>query len=122
MNTDLKHFSLFERITSVERTPRGLLAIVDSELLHVEVARGDIRGGCLRTDLTLSKRSAQFRLEAKVPGQGYAEFARQEFRLVFHGATPASVRVDAGTVTSSETGFDVPNQDTSFSLEAELTK
>ncbi|MBW3637231.1 MAG: DUF4968 domain-containing protein, partial [Armatimonadetes bacterium] len=39
---DLQYFSRFERLTSVESTPRGILAHIEGEMLRVDVIRDDI--------------------------------------------------------------------------------
>lgn len=80
-------------------------------------------GAFYRTEFTFSKAGAHLKLEASVAGEGFAEFARREFRLVFHGATPESVRVNGETLAPREekglTTFALPNAGQGFVLEGE---
>lgn len=81
------------------------------------------RGAFLRSDFTLRKNGAQLSLEARVSGEGYTGFARTAFRVVFHGASPASARVNGQPVSprdGQENGFVFPNAGEGFVLEAEL--
>ena len=50
-------------------------------------------------------------------GDGYPEFARERFRLVLHGATPATIRLDGVEVAGHDGRFDVPNAGTGFVAE-----
>jgi len=73
-----------------------------------------------RTTFTLTKAAARLTLRAVVAGHGYAEYARETFHLVFHGASPSAVRVNDQDVLLDQGQFIVPNKATDFLLEAEL--
>jgi alpha-glucosidase len=77
-------------------------------------------GAYYRTTFSLTREATRLTLRAAVVGAGYAEFARQAFQLVFHGASPAVVRVNEQDVPSHDGQFIVPNAATSFRLDAEL--
>jgi alpha-glucosidase len=67
------------------------------------------RGQRYRTELTLTRAGNRLELRADVDGGGYPEFAREEFRLVVHGAQPASVRLDGEDVRAVDDAFRLPN-------------
>ena len=67
------------------------------------------RGQRYRTELTLTRTGDLLELRADVDGEGYPEFAREAFRLVVHGAQPASVRLDGEHVLAGDDGFLLPN-------------
>lgn len=77
-------------------------------------------GAYYRTDLTLTRAGNHLTLRATVAGQGYAEFARTAFHLVFHGASPAAVRVDGQVLMAQDGSFVIPNTGSGFELEAEI--
>jgi alpha-glucosidase len=77
-------------------------------------------GAYYRTTFTLTKAATRLTLRAAVVGEGYAEFARQAFQLVFHGTAPTAVRVHDQEVVSEHGRFIIPNTATDFQLEAEL--
>ena len=59
-------------------------------------------------------------LRADVDGDGYPEFAREAFRLVVHGAAPATVRLDGEGVAARDGRFVIPNAGTGFTAEFEV--
>jgi alpha-glucosidase len=67
------------------------------------------RGQRYRTELTLTRTGDRLELRADVDGEGYPEFAREAFRLVVHGAQPASVRLDGEHVLAGDEGFLLTN-------------
>ncbi len=73
-------------------------------------------GAFVRTDFTLRKNGDDVKIEARVAGEGYAEFARREFHMVFHGAAPERVRVDGEEIEAQNGKFVVPNAGRSFRL------
>jgi alpha-glucosidase len=75
-------------------------------------------GAYCRTDFTLRKAGANLTLEGSISGDGYAEFARQEFHVVFHGQVPASVRMNNETLVQQDGRFVLPNAGAGFRLEA----
>lgn len=74
-------------------------------------------GAFVRTYFTLSKNGAGFSLHGRVEGECYPEFARREFQLIFHGAAPATLRINGTPVLPSEGGYSLPNQGTDFLVE-----
>ncbi len=51
-------------------------------------------GARYRTTFDVTRRGSVVTLSAQVEGDGYPEFARTEYHLVIHGATPDTVRID----------------------------
>jgi alpha-glucosidase len=77
-------------------------------------------GAYYRTDFTLVRAGARLTLEATVSGDGYAEFAREAFGLVFHGGLRAGPRVNGQPVAVQDGRYVVLNAGKGFHLEAEL--
>ncbi|MBA3529259.1 MAG: DUF4968 domain-containing protein [Propionibacteriaceae bacterium] len=79
-----------------------------------------LAGARYRTSFEVVLRGDRLTLRAEVDGEGYPEFARQEFRLVVHGATPDSVLL-AGTELRPTAGhFTMPNTGEGFAIELHL--
>ena len=78
------------------------------------------RGQRYRTDLTLTRTGDRLELRADVAGDGYPEFAREAFRLVVHGARPASVRLDGEDVPAVDDAFLLPNTGHGMVVELDL--
>jgi len=77
-------------------------------------------GAYYRTDFILTRTQARLSLRAEVSGDGYAEFARQAFELVFHGPTPQAVQLDGQALQLEHGRAVVPNTGSGFVLDAEL--
>jgi alpha-glucosidase len=78
-------------------------------------------GARYRTSFELTRDGDRLRLRADVEGDGYPEFAREEFHVVIHGAAPATARLGDGTEPRrSEGHFVVPNAGEAFALEFAL--
>lgn len=77
-------------------------------------------GACYRTSLSLGLKNGNLSIQASVRGNGYAEFARKSFTLVFHGAMPNSIELDGKPVHPQNGRFILPNRGTSFTLKARL--
>ena len=76
-----------------------------------------LSGARYRTSFDVVRAGDRVSIRADVTGQGYPEFARESFRLVVHGASPAAIRL-AGLEVSGEDGrFDVINAGTGFVAE-----
>ena len=73
-------------------------------------------GAFYRTEFVLKRVEEEITLEAVVSGNGYPEFARTNFRLVFHGDAGAEITVDGRTYPLEGGGFTLPNRGTGFSL------
>jgi alpha-glucosidase len=73
-----------------------------------------LAGACLRTTFTLARAGGELTLRAEVAGDGYAEFAREAFELVFHGAAPAAVEHAGEQVGVSDGRARVPNAGAAF--------
>jgi alpha-glucosidase len=73
-----------------------------------------------RTEFRLNRQGARLTLEAAASGNGYPEFARTAFRVVFHGATPANVEVGGQSLAPEAGTFVLTNAGEDFVLEAEL--
>jgi alpha-glucosidase len=74
-------------------------------------------GAQLRTTFAVVRSGAELTVTADVAGAGYPEHARQAFRLVVHGAQPATVRLDGDEVRADPGGgFVLPNRGTPFQL------
>lgn len=84
----------------------------------VTFARKD--GAFYRTELTLRRADGEITLEAAVSGAGYPEFARTEFRVVFHGEVGGEVTVDGETRQLTDGRMTLPNRGESFLLRVPL--
>ena len=78
------------------------------------------RGRRYRSELTLTRSGDRLELRADVDGEGYPEFAREAFRLVVHGAQPASVRLDGAGVRAVDGAFLLPNAGQGMVVEIDL--
>ena len=78
------------------------------------------RGRRYRSELTLTRSGDRLELRADVDGEGYPEFAREAFRLVVHGAQPASVRLDGAGVHAVDGAFLLPNAGQGMVVEIDL--
>jgi alpha-glucosidase len=76
-------------------------------------------GAMYRTTFELIRAGSSVRLRAEVSGRGFPEFARREFRLFVHGATP-DVTVDGQLMTATEDYVVIPNAGTGFTAGFEL--
>ncbi|HWT22603.1 MAG TPA: TIM-barrel domain-containing protein, partial [Solirubrobacteraceae bacterium] len=76
-----------------------------------------LEGARHRTTFTVTRRGNAVTVRAEVDGDGYPEFARTAFRLVVHGAAPATVRVDGTDVERRDGRFEIPNAGETFTAE-----
>jgi alpha-glucosidase len=76
-----------------------------------------LSGACFRTTFEVTRAADRVSIRAEVAGDGYPEFARERFRLVLHGATPATIRLAGVEVAADDGGFDLPNAGTGFLVE-----
>jgi len=76
-------------------------------------------GAMYRTTFELIRAGSSVTLRAEVSGRGFPEFARREFRLFVHGATP-DVTVDGQLMTATEDYVVIPNAGTGFTAGFEL--
>lgn len=77
-------------------------------------------GAFYRTDFTLRRAGLRLTVEAAVSGEGYPEFARTAFALVFHGAAPAGVEVGGRPVAAQHGQYRVANTGQAMTIEVEL--
>lgn len=77
-------------------------------------------GAFYRTEFVLRRTGREIALAASVSGQGYGEFARQEFRVIFHGPIEDRIVVSDETFRLEDGKFILPNAGTGFSLRAAL--
>ena len=59
-------------------------------------------------------------LQAQTTGDGFAEFARERFVLVLHGARPDTIHVDGAEVTGSDGRFEMANAGIGFVAEFDV--
>lgn len=76
------------------------------------------RGAFYRTHFTLTRTGDRLELAASVTGDGYPEFARRSFTLIFHGAAPELITVDGREVAGAGGRFVVPNGGAGFQVVA----
>ena len=77
-----------------------------------------LSGARYRTSFEVVRAGDRVSIRAEVTGEGYPEFARERFRLVLHGATPATIRLDGVEVCRRMTGDStLPNAGTGFVAE-----
>lgn len=74
-------------------------------------------GARVRTTFEVERRDGLVTLRAEVEGSGYPELAREEFRLVVHGAVPEVVRVDGAEVRAVDVMFAIPNTGQPFTVD-----
>jgi alpha-glucosidase len=79
-----------------------------------------LTGGRVRTVVKVTRSGSSVTVEAHVDGDGYPDFAREEFHLVVHGAEPGVVRVDDDEVAAVDRRFVIVNAGTSFSCSLEV--
>ena len=80
----------------------------------VTFARRD--GAFYRTEFVLRRQGNQALLDATVSGQGYPEFARTQFRLVFHGEVGGTSEINGETHPLEDGKCTFSNRGESFSL------
>lgn len=93
-------------------------------LLHEDdgLTFGVAQGACYRTSLRLIREGNWLTLHAQVSGNGYAEFARQQFVLIMHGGTPATVLVGGRQIAAEAGRFVIANSGSDFVLEIDLSE
>lgn len=138
----MEHIPLFVRGGAIiPMWPAGVLSTMDYQPsrieLHVFVPSEDgefasflqeddgltfgfQNGAMRRTDFVLTRAGTQLSIQATVSGEGFAEFARREFVVEFHGAIAASVRVNGETITAHDGRFSFSNSGEGFGLETEI--
>jgi alpha-glucosidase len=79
-----------------------------------------LEGARYRTAFEVTRRGGRVTLRADVEGDGYPEFAREELRLVVHGAAPAAVRVDGRDVEARDGRVAIANAGTAFAVEFDV--
>ena len=78
-------------------------------------------GARYRTRFEVTRQERQVSLRVSVEGDGYPEFAREQFQLYVRGADVSTVAVDGSQVPSREGRFVIPNAGERFALEFELS-
>ena len=74
-------------------------------------------GARYRTTFTVTRSGDRLSVEATVAGDGYPEFAREQFALVVHGAAPDLVRLDGADLAATGQHFVLPGAGTGFRVE-----
>jgi alpha-glucosidase len=77
-------------------------------------------GARYRTTFEVTRRANRVSLRAEVEGDGYPEFAREELRLVVHGAAPAAVELDGAPVQARDGRVAIANTGTAFAVEFDV--
>ncbi len=77
-------------------------------------------GARFRTKLHVTRTGRRMTLNAAVEGDGFPEFAREAFHLVFHGGTPDRIELDGVEITGTGDHFALPNTGSGFVVELEL--
>ncbi len=75
-------------------------------------------GAFYRTEFALQRAGGEITLTATVTGNGYAEFARTEFRVVFYGGVKGEVMVDGEARRMDNEAVIVPNRGGDFMVRA----
>ncbi|MEA2381134.1 MAG: alpha-glucosidase [Solirubrobacteraceae bacterium] len=78
------------------------------------------KGARYRTSFEVTRRGDRVTLRAEVEGDGYPEFARDELRLVVHGAAPAALEVDGARVEARGGRVAIANAATGFAVEFDV--
>ena len=76
--------------------------------------------GCYRTEFAVSRTGMHVVVDAEVSGAGYAEFAREAFHLVVHGAEPRTVRLGDVDVHGSSGTYVLAVAARSFTVDIDL--
>ena len=79
-----------------------------------------LEGARYRTTFHVTRTGNHLTLRADVEGNGFPEFAREQFHLVVHGAQPDIIQVAGAPVRATDGRFIVPNAGTSFTAELTL--
>jgi alpha-glucosidase len=77
------------------------------------------RGAYVRTTFTLRRAGAKILLAATVKGEGFGEFRREEFCLIFHGLAAESVKVNGEDKALDRGTLVLANAGEGFEIEAE---
>jgi alpha-glucosidase len=77
-------------------------------------------GRCYRTTMSLERNGDLLSFAVETSGEGYPQFARHEFAIIFHGASPTEVEIGSKTYTVHDGVVVVPNSGESFSLTARI--
>jgi alpha-glucosidase len=75
-----------------------------------------LRGARYRTTFTVERAAAEVTIDAEVSGDGYPEFRRERFVLVFHGAAPDAAHLDDVMITGTNGRFEIPNSGSGFNF------
>jgi alpha-glucosidase len=73
-------------------------------------------GAYLRTTFCLTRLGNRIRVSAKVTGDGFAEFRRRLFRIVFHGSPVDRLEVEGGDMRASGGHLELDNRGEGFEL------
>jgi alpha-glucosidase len=84
----------------------------------VTVAAQD--GARYRTTFEVTRHGDRVTLRADTEGDGYPEFAREELRLVVHGAAPAAVELDGERLEAQDGRVTIANAGTAFAVEFDV--
>ncbi len=76
------------------------------------------RGAFVRTEFSLRRRAGTITLEAAVSGEGFPEFARREFVLVWHGRLLDAMSVNGEEISLAGGRYNFLNAGTGFSFRA----
>jgi alpha-glucosidase len=79
-----------------------------------------LEGARYRTTFEVTRSGRRLSLRADVSGDGYAEFVREAFHLVVHGATPDTVRLDGAELRLTRQHFVLPSSGTGFTVELDV--
>jgi alpha-glucosidase len=74
-------------------------------------------GACFRTTFEVGRAGRTVVLRALTTGDGFAEFVRERFMLVLHGARPGTIYVDGAEVAGVDGWFELANAGSGFVAE-----
>ncbi len=77
-------------------------------------------GACYRTTFEVGRAGSTVVLRAETTGNGFAEFARERFVLVLHGARPATIHVDGAEIAGQDGRFELANAGAGFVAEFDV--
>jgi alpha-glucosidase len=75
------------------------------------------QGAYYRTTFTLRKAGDQITLQGSVTGNGYPEFAREAFHLIFHGASPNLIHTNDQSLSPENGKYILQNAGTDFQID-----
>ena len=79
-----------------------------------------LQGSRYRTTFQVTRNGNDLTVRADVDGDGYREFAREQFHLIIHGSQPDTIQLAGAPVRATNGRLILPNAGSSFTAELTL--